>query len=58
MPELNYEQIYQQARTEYDTEVAKFYEITGTREYIEGAYAAPFEFLRALYLSKRIELFL
>ena len=55
--ESNYEQIYKNSKEAYDNALNKYLNITKSKEYIESIYSAPFDFLRALYLSKRIELF-
>ena len=57
MEEMNYEQIYKNIKEAYDIALSKYYNIVNSQEYIQSIYSAPFDFLRALYLSKRIELF-
>lgn len=55
--ETKYEQLYKNSKEAYDNAHAKYLNIINSKEYIESIYSAPFDFLKALYLSKRVELF-
>lgn len=54
---MKYADMYKEAKVSYDQALTEYYNVINTKEYIESVYSAPFEFLRALYLAKRIDLF-
>jgi hypothetical protein len=54
---IKYEQIYEHAQNNYDKLLKAYKSVVSTPEYKDAVYAAPFEFLRMLYLAKRIDLY-
>ena len=54
----NYDKEYQKDFLNYQELLKEYNKLINTSEYKNAIYTAPFEFLRVLYLSKRIDLYI
>lgn len=54
---FNYKQIYDANQAKYEEMMNKYNNIVNSQEYQTAIYSTPFDFLRILYLAKRIELY-
>lgn len=54
---FNYKQIYDKNQAKYEEMMNKYNDIVNSQEYQTAMYSTPFDFLRILYLAKRIDLY-